>query len=463
MRRKKLVLRKIYKCKKGEIQHNKYMKTQRKILSLILICILILYCTLKITVNATENSSKILINSSKSNVQNNENFTVSISTNGANIAAYTLWIYYEKDKAECISQMDNISIKDNRIIYTWYSGDGKNKSLNNLLELEFMPKQNGIATFTVTGEFYSETGEQLTLQGNSIDVKISDATLMSENSSMLENQEENSSQTDTQEDADLLAEVQNDDNSLNLGIMRTNYEGITPDFNAEISEYYLVVSEKVNNIDITAIPVSKKAEVVISGNKNLKNGLNTIKITVSLNENSKTYTIYVTKTNNVSTANTNLETLAIENYTLEPEFQNNITNYYVEVKDTENLLNILAIAEDSSAKVKIEGNNELKYGSNTIVVTVIARDGMTKKKYIIEAYKRNKEEERAYEETVEENNEEVNQLLKQESIESANTQEKNEKEDGSKIAIIITIVIAIILVGIIIIIVRRKTRQNKST
>ena len=122
-----LIRKKTYKLRKGETQHNKYMKTQRKILSLILICILILYCTLKITVNATENSSKILINSSKSNVQNNENFTVSISTNGANIAAYTLWIYYEKDKAECISQMDNISIKDNRIKYTWYSSDGKEK------------------------------------------------------------------------------------------------------------------------------------------------------------------------------------------------------------------------------------------------------------------------------------------------------------------------------------------------
>ena len=128
------------------------MVIKRKILSLILICIVILYCTLKITVNATENSSKILINSSKSNVQSNENFTVSISANSTDIAAYTLWIYYEKDKTECISQMDNISIQDNRIMYTWYSSDGKNKNLNNLLELEFKPNQDGIATFTVTGE-----------------------------------------------------------------------------------------------------------------------------------------------------------------------------------------------------------------------------------------------------------------------------------------------------------------------
>ena len=456
------------------------MVIKRKILSLILICLVILYCTLKITVNATENSSKILINSSKSNVQNNENFTVSISANNTDIAAYTLWIYYEKDKTECISQMDNISIQDNRIMYTWYSSDGKNKNLNNLLELEFKPNQDGIATFTVTGEFYNETGEKLNFQGNSLDVLISDVTLMPENSSMIENQEENSStldiqelkeqeenssQTDTQEDADLLAEVQNDDSSLNLGIMRTNYEGITPDFNAEILEYYLIVDETVNDLAITAIPVSKRAEVVISGNKNLKNGLNIVKITVSLNGNSKTYTIYVTKTNDASTANTNLETLEIENYTLEPEFQNNITNYYVEVSNTENLLNILALAEDSNAKVKMEGNNELADGTNNVVVTVTARDGITKKKYNIQAYKRNEEEESEYNKEIEENNEEVNRLLEEKSIETAENKENqendNEANNKNKVIMIVVIIVAIIVIGVVVIIVRKKRKTVK--
>ena len=286
---------------------------------------------------------------------------------------------------------------------------------------------------------------------------------MSENSSIIETQEENSSQADTKEDADLLAEVQNDDSSLNLGIMRTNREGITPEFNAEILEYYLVVDETVNDLDITAIPVNKKAEVIISGNKNLKGGLNIVKITVSLNGNSKTYTIHVTKTSNVNDANTNLETLAIENYTLEPEFQNSITNYHVEVANTENLANILAIAEDSSAKVKIEGNNELKYGSNNVVVTVTARDGITEKKYNIEIYKRNDEEESAYKEETKENNEEVNRLLEEKSIETAenkeNQEDNNEVKDKSKAIVIVVIILAIIVIGVALIIVRKKKKK----
>lgn len=440
------------------------MKRKRIILNIILICIAILSYNLIITVNA-ENSSQIIISSSKNSGASNEAFTILLSANNTNIAAYTLWIYYESEKVECISQIDNINIQNNKIIYTWYSNDGENKSLDDMLELEFVPKQEGIATFSVTGEFYSETGKQLKLQGNSLDVVIGDVTLMAENNSMIETQEENSSQKDTQEDADLLAEVQNDDSSLNLGIMRTNQEGITPNFNAEILEYYLVVDETVNNLDITAIPVSKKAEIVIVGNKNLKSGINKVKITVSLNGNSKTYTINVTKTDNPNKANANLETLAIQNYTLEPEFQNSITNYYAEVANTETLVNILAIAEDSSANVKIEGNNDLKYGSNNVVVTVTARDGITDKKYNIEIYKRNDEEENVYKEEIKENNEEVNMLLEEKSIETAeskeNQAEDNEVNGKSKVIVIVVIIVAIIVIGVVIIAVRKYTRSRK--
>lgn len=440
------------------------MKGKYIILKIILICITILSYSLIITVNA-ENSSQIIISSSKNSVASNEAFTILLSANNTNIAAYTLWIYYESEKVECISQIDNINIQNNKIIYTWYSNDGENKSLDDMLELEFVAKQEGIATFSVTGEFYSETGKQLKLQGNSLDVVIGDVTLMAENNSMIETQEENSSQKNTQEDADLLAEVQNDDSSLNLGIMRTNQEGITPNFNAEILEYYLVVDETVNNLDITAIPVSKKAEIVIVGNKNLKSGINKVKITVSLNGNSKTYTINVTKTDNPNKANANLETLAIQNYTLEPEFQNSITNYYAEVASTETLVNILAIAEDSSANVKIEGNNDLKYGSNNVVVTVTARDGITDKKYNIEIYKRNDEEENVYKEEIKENNEEVNMLLEEKSIEitesKENQAEDNEVNGKSKVIVIVVIIVAIIVIGVVIIAVRKYTKSRK--
>ena len=73
------------------------MKRKHIILNIILICIAILSYNLIITVNA-ENSSQIIISSSKNSVASNEAFTILLSANNTNIAAYSLWIYYESEK-----------------------------------------------------------------------------------------------------------------------------------------------------------------------------------------------------------------------------------------------------------------------------------------------------------------------------------------------------------------------------
>ena len=312
-----------------------------------------------------------------------------------------------------------------------------------MVNLEFIAKSEGIATFSVSGELYNEKGERIDFNGDSIDINI--GTM----------QEENNTQ-------ELIAEIQNNSDSLNLGILRTNHEGIIPDFNQDILEYYLVVDETVDNIDITAIPESEKAEVIITGNKKLKMGLNTIEITVSLNGNSKTYKINVTKTSNEADTNTNLETLAIEYYTLEPEYNTNITNYHVEISNTENSLNILAIPEDEEAKVKIIGNDNLKYGKDNVIVTVTAKDGITTKKYNIEVYKRNEEEEIKYQEDVNKKIEEANNLLAKKNIEVTSIEgniekvEDNSNNNNNKILIIVILTIVVIAVGVVIIIVRKK-------
>ena len=314
-----------------------------------------------------------------------------------------------------------------------------------MLNLEFIGKSEGTATFSVSGEVYNENGERIDFNGDSIDINIGTK------------QEENNIQ-------ELIAEIQNDSDSLNLGILRTNHEGIIPGFNQYISEYYLVVDETVDNIDITAIPESKKAEVSITGNRKLKIGLNIIKITVTLNGDSKTYKINVTKTSNEADTNTNLETLAVEYYTLEPEYYTNITNYHIEISNTENSINILAIPKDEEAKVKITGNDNLKYGKNNVIVTVTAKDGITIKKYNIEVYKRNEEEEIKYQEDVKKKIEEANNLLAEKNIEVTSTESNIEKvEDSSnnnnnKVLIIVVLTIAIIAVGVVIIIVRKKKK-----
>ena len=74
-------------------------------------------------------------------------------------------------------------------------------------------------------------------------------------------------------------------------------------------------------------------------------GLNTISIIVeSENKTKKTeYKIYVTRTNNKETANSNLDNLAIKRYDFNPEFDSNITKYKVDVPNETTELYMLAI------------------------------------------------------------------------------------------------------------------------
>lgn len=198
-----------------------------------------------------------------------------------------------------------------------------------------------------------------------------------------------------------------------LKILRLNYEGITPEFEKEIKEYYFIADMSINELEITAIPENEKATVKITGNTELKEGLNIIDIKVESEDKTKTeiYKIYVTKTENKELANSNLENLAIRQGTLEPTFQANITHYYIELANEISKLDILAIAQNMNAEVTVEGNNGLKIGDNTITVNVKAEDGITNKKYVITAHRRNEQEETQEEAEQEKQQEQVAMLL----------------------------------------------------
>ena len=259
-----------------------------------------------------------------------------------------------------------------------------------------------------------------------------------------------------------------DENNAYLKIMRTNQEGIIPNFNKEIFEYYITTIEDIEKLEITAIPENNNSKVEIIGNDNFVQGENVvqIKVTSQNGQNTNTYKIYITKTNDLEKANTNLETLAVENTFLYPSFDTTITEYKIEVsKDTENL-NILAIPEDEKAKVTIEGNTNIKIGDNPILINVLAEDGVTYRKYKIIAHKRNEKEEQQYEEQEKIEAEELAVILNEKGLEEVVEQNTNENTDNisktrKNISIIIISFIVIILVIILGIIIKRKINTKK--
>lgn len=240
----------------------------------------------------------------------------------------------------------------------------------------------------------------------------------------------------------------NSSDNANLKNLHIDIEGMTPKFSKNTTNYYIVIQNNIDKINVTAEPEDNRAKVEITGNTNLKSGVNKIKIQVTAQDNKtkKAYIINVTKTDNPDLANANLENLAIENVTLNPEFDKDITEYKVEISSIEEKLNILAIPQIEGAQVQITGNENLQFGENIIKITVIAKDGITTKDYTINIYKKTQEEEN-------------------EGLEATNNQEQlNEVEEQKNITVGEIIFIAIILIGvtgIIIYLITKYLKENK--
>lgn len=174
-----------------------------------------------------------------------------------------------------------------------------------------------------------------------------------------------------------------------LKSLRLSVEGMSPTFNKNTTSYNLNVGTSVTSISVTASINNSKARYYVTGNTNLKEGTNTIKVVVTAEAgNTKTYTITVTKAKDAKKANANLHSLIVSNATLNEEFTSEKLNYTLkEVPADVEALKISAYPEDTNALVKITGNESLVSGENTVVIKVTAQDGITVKEYTLKFIK----------------------------------------------------------------------------
>jgi hypothetical protein len=85
----------------------------------------------------------------------------------------------------------------------------------------------------------------------------------------------------------------------------------------------------------------------------------------------------------IDRTNADLASLDINNETLTPSFNSNITNYTVDVDNKTASITILATTADSKATLTGSGVHSLNEGSNTINLVVTAQDKISKKTYTI--------------------------------------------------------------------------------
>ena len=162
-----------------------------------------------------------------------------------------------------------------------------------------------------------------------------------------------------------------------LSILSVEEGAITPEFNTEIKEYTINVSEKITEIHITAIANNEKAVVNIEGGIDLQLGENIVNIIVSAEDGtSEIYTIKVMKQNN-KIALSALVAGSINNegvYTelpISPLFNEDILEYTLDdIENNIDSLKINALPNSQDLIVEIEGNENLREGKNIIIITV---------------------------------------------------------------------------------------------
>lgn len=102
----------------------------------------------------------------------------------------------------------------------------------------------------------------------------------------------------------------------------------------------------------------------------------------------ETYDVYVDSGTTVTieasiSSDATLSQLKIDDVSIAPDFQPNVFEYTASVgKDIASVV-VTAIPENIGAGVTISGENDLQYGENTVVVNVLAQDGVTTQTYSI--------------------------------------------------------------------------------
>ena len=77
-------------------------------------------------------------------------------------------------------------------------------------------------------------------------------------------------------------------------------------------------------------------------------------------------------------SNNSLKSLSVEGYELDPVFDAGTTEYSVTVKEGTEIVNILAVAEDSEASINGKGEINVSEGLNVVKVVVTAENGQEK-------------------------------------------------------------------------------------
>ncbi len=181
----------------------------------------------------------------------------------------------------------------------------------------------------------------------------------------------------------------------NLKSLKFNTGILSPNFDPKISNYTLTVNDNVDNVILSG-SCNKCKSISGLGNFKLSNGTKNYKINVVAEDDSssKTYNIFITKKNSdkkivqEDNNSVNLKKLKVEGYKISPSFNKLNNKYTVIINSSDEKIDIKYDVFDKNATVKINGNKNLKYGENTVILTVENKE--KKQEYFLTVIKNKK-------------------------------------------------------------------------
>lgn len=134
-------------------------------------------------------------------------------------------------------------------------------------------------------------------------------------------------------------------------------------------------NKKTDDKDLEKNNISNEKNIDMSKTSTQKSKSSSSGKTTTNNSGSYSQSTQKTETAVYNGSNNNyLKTLQVNGVNFNTEFSKENTSYFVTLADTENL-EVVAEAEDSTAKISIIGNNSLKDGTNKILISVTAQNG----------------------------------------------------------------------------------------
>ena len=178
----------------------------------------------------------------------------------------------------------------------------------------------------------------------------------------------------------------------NFGIRPNDFSG----FKRDKYEYSTTVPNDVTEVEVYGTALDKNAKVEGVGKVALKEGNNTVKVTVTAEAgNTKTYTLTIKRKTAAEETAENGEA-RLKSLGIKPEeydfkgFDSEKTEYSAEVPNEVDEIEVYATAMNSSAQITGTGMIELKEGKNELKVEVIAANG-AKKTYTLEVTRKEKD------------------------------------------------------------------------